>query len=187
MKADDKLKAILELLEQDKSIGEIAQIAGYAKKSNIKDFLKSKGYIFDGDSICGMDQKQEEEPKRQELQQVQSTDIQMADSFMLEIQNKKLQSNLLALANQYEEIQEMLIKIKSIDSQMTDTKQEVITVVQEGIKIDLPDYEGQAYRASIRINPIVWQEFDEFASQHKEFDKASLIAQAMKEYIEKYN
>lgn len=186
MKAEEKLQAILELLEQDKSLEEIAKIAGYARKSNIKDFLKSKGYIFDGDSICGLDQKQEEEPKVQEIQKVESSDIQMADSFMLEIQNKKLQSNLLALAKQYEEIQEMLVKIKSLDSHVTDTKQEVITVVQEGIKIDLPDYEGQAYRASVRINPVVWQEFDEFASQHKEFDKASLIAQAMKEYMEKY-
>lgn len=186
MKSEDKLQAILELLEQDKSLEEIAKIAGYARKSNIKDFLKSKGYIFDGDSICGLDQKQKEVPKVQEIQQVKSSDIQMADSFMLELQNKKLQSNLLALANQYEEIQEMLIKIKSLDSQVTDTKQEVITVVQEGIKIDLPDYEGQAYRASVRINPIVWQEFDVFASQNKEFDKASLIAQAMKEYMEKY-
>lgn len=188
MKAAEKLQAILELLEQGKSLEEIAKIAGYAKKSNIKDFLKSKGYIFDGDSICGLDQNQEEEPQLQlqELQQVQSNDIHMADSFMLELQNKKLQSNLMALAKQYDEIQEMILKIKSLDSQMADSKQEVITVVQEGIKIDLPDYEGQAYRASVRINPIVWQEFDEFASQHKEFDKALLIAQAMKEYMDKH-
>lgn len=186
MKAEEKLKSILELIDEGKDLREIAKIAGYAKKSNVKDFLKSKGYIFNGDSICGLDQKQEEELKVQEIQQVQSNDIHMTDSFMIELQNKQLQSNLLALAKQYEEIQEMLVKVKSLDSQVTDTKQEVITVVQEGIKIDLPDYEGQAYRASVRINPVVWQEFDEFASQHKEFEKASLIAQAMKEYMEKH-
>lgn len=183
MKAEEKLKAILELIDEGKDLREIAKIAGYAKKSNVKDFLKSKGYIFNGDSICGLE---EEELKVQEIQQVQSNDIHMTDSFMIELQNKQLQSNLLALAKQYEEIQEVLVKVKSLDSQVTDTKQEVITVVQEGIKIDLPDYEGQAYRASVRINPIVWQEFDEFASQHKEFEKASLIAQAMKEYMEKH-
>lgn len=186
MKAEEKLQAILELLEQDKSLEEIAKIAGYSRKSNIKDFLKSRGYVFNGDSICSLNQEQKEKPKVQEIQQIKSLDSHVTDIFMLEIQNKKLQNNLLALAKQYDEIQEMLVKIKSLDSQMTDINQGIITVVEEGIKIDLPDYEGQAYRASIRINPIVWQEFDEFASQHKEFDKATLIAQAMKEYMEKH-
>lgn len=186
MQPGEKLKAILELIEQNKSLMEIAKIAGYAKKSNVKDFLKGKGYQFDGDNITNLHITELEVVEKPKLERGQSEDIYVTDSFMLELQNKNLQNNLLALAKQYDEIQDALLKIKTLDSQMTDTKQEVIEVVQEGIKIDLPNYEGQAYRASIRINPVIWQEFDKFASKHSEFDKAALIAQAMKEYMCKH-
>lgn len=190
MPSSEKLKELLELFNEGKSLAEITAIAGYQKKSNVKDFLKGKGYHFDGDNIINLHiTGQSDDIQVTQTNKIKAVPVvkQETDNLLLkELQSRELQRDLIALAKQYDEIQEALIKIKSLDSHMTDAKQEVITVVQEGIKIDLPDYEGQAYRASVRINPIVWQEFDEFASQHKEFDKASLIAQAMKDYMEKH-
>ena len=183
MSSDQKLKALLDLFNEGKSLAEITEIAGYQKKSNVKDFLKSKGYQFDKDTIINLHSMAQSNNTNQV-----SVDKHKTDNFLLkELENKSLQRDLISLAKQYDEIQEALLKIKSFDSYMTDNPKEVITVVEEGIKIDLPDYTGPAYRASIRINPIIWKEFDEFASKHKEFDKAALIAQAMMEYMKKHN
>lgn len=191
MSSDQKLEALLDLFNQGKSLAEITEIAGYQKKSNVKDFLKTKGYIFDKDVIINLHSVEHTHnmPLTQTNKSNQvSVDKRKTDNFLLkELENKNLQRDLIALAKQYDEIQEALAKIKSFDSYIADNPKEVITVVEEGIKIDLPDYTGPAYRASIRINPIIWKEFDEFASKHKEFDKAALIAQAMKEYMKKHN
>ena len=189
MSSDQKLKALLDLFYQGKSLEEITRIAGYQKKSNVKDFLKSKGYQFDKDIIINVHSVGHAHDmlltQSNNTSQV-SVDRHKTDNFLLkELENKNLQRDLIALAKQYNEIQEALLKIKSFDSYMADNPKEVV-IVEEGIKIDLTDYEGPAYISSIRINPIIWKRFDEFASQHKEFDKASLIAQAMKDYMEKH-
>ncbi len=42
-------------------------------------------------------------------------------------------------------------------------------VINEGIKIDLP--ESETTRTTIRINKIIWDEFDSFCSENKEFNK----------------
>ena len=191
MSSDQKLKALLDLFNEGKSLEEITRIAGYQKKSNVKDFLKSKGYQFDKDIIINVHSVGHAHDmlltQSNNTSQV-SVDRHKTDNFLLkELENKSLQRDLIALAKQYDEIQEALAKIKSFDSYMTDNPKEVITVVEEGIKIDLPDYEGPAYRASIRINPIIWKRFDEFASRHKEFDKSTLIAEAMQEYMKKHS
>ncbi len=52
------------------------------------------------------------------------------------------------------------------------------------IKIDLP--ESNIKRTTIRINEKIWDDFDEFCENHKPYDKHTLMAQALKEYMEKY-
>lgn len=59
----------------------------------------------------------------------------------------------------------------------------VIEVV-EGIKIDLP--QANIKRTTIRINEKIWDEFNEFVEQNKPYEKHTLMAQALKEYMEKY-
>lgn len=190
MPSNEKLKALLELFNEGKSLAEITAIAGYQKKSNVKDFLKGKGYQFDGDNIINLHiAGQSDDIHVTQTNKIKAVPVvkHETDNLLLkELQSRELQRDLIALAKQYDEIQEALIKIKSLDMHMTDNRSEVITVVQEGIKIDLPTYEGKAYRASIRINPVIWEEFDKFSAQYPEFDKAALIAQAMKEYMEKH-
>lgn len=57
---------------------------------------------------------------------------------------------------------------------------EVIEVINEGIKIDLP--ESETTRTTIRINKIIWDEFDKFCSENKEFNKQDLDGSSFKRF-----
>ncbi|MGL5714399.1 MAG: hypothetical protein ACRCX2_15375, partial [Paraclostridium sp.] len=63
------------------------------------------------------------------------------------------------------------------DNSMT----EVIEVINEGIKIDLP--ESETTRTTIRINKVIWEDFDVFCNENKEFNKQDLMAQALKDFM----
>lgn len=179
MQGTEKLKAIVELLEEGKTIEEIATMGGYSNKKNVKAFLVSKGYEFENktDKVIKVPEEQEEALQRQ----------MTAKELNLNIVNDEAKDNLLDLLSNYKEFKAMLEWYKSCDGQVSaKEKIEVVEVVEQGIKIDLPSYEGQSYRASIRINPIIWKQFDEFAAKHPEFDKSALIAMSMKEYIDRH-
>ena len=68
--------------------------------------------------------------------------------------------------------------------QVSDKPSQVIEVISPSIQIDLP--EAESFKTSIRINKAVWDAFGSFAEQHKEFNKSDLIAQALKEFMDKH-
>lgn len=53
------------------------------------------------------------------------------------------------------------------------------------IVIDLPDAADK--RTTILINEIIYNQFNEFCNNHKEYSKKDLMAMALLEYIRKYN
>ena len=42
------------------------------------------------------------------------------------------------------------------------------------------------FRATIRVNNVVWENFSDFTNKHKEFTKRDLISMALKEYMENH-
>lgn len=58
---------------------------------------------------------------------------------------------------------------------------EVIEVINEGIKIDLP--ESETTRTTTGINKIIWEDFNAFCNENKEFNKPDIMAQALKYFI----
>ena len=52
------------------------------------------------------------------------------------------------------------------------------------IVIDLP--EAKDKRTTILINEQIYQQFNEFCDNHKEYSKKDLMAMALHEYINKY-
>ncbi|MEG2618888.1 MAG: hypothetical protein RR984_03975 [Bacilli bacterium] len=56
-----------------------------------------------------------------------------------------------------------------------------------GISIELPNEPGKKEaRATIRVNKIIWDKFNHFADNNKQFTKKELVSQALKEFMEKY-
>lgn len=99
----------------------------------------------------------------------------------IDIQND-IKANIINLANDYDKIQQV---IKWFDNRVDDKGMtEVIEVINQGIKINLPQSEN--IRTTIRINKEIWDKFEGFSKKNKEFNKQDLMAQALKEYMEKY-
>ena len=97
------------------------------------------------------------------------------ESNTLVLQNKKIQKNLIGLAKNYEKIMRMIEEYdKEYDKEY------------DGITVELPIETIKDFRTSIRVNNVVWEQFNEFANKNKEFTKRDLLSMALKEYMEKY-
>lgn len=93
----------------------------------------------------------------------------------LVITDNKIKNNLINLAKNYN-------KIMAIVEQY-DTKYDK---QYDGITIELPAETIKDFRTSIRINNVVWEQFNKFGEDHKEFTKRDLLSMALREFMEKY-
>ena len=156
---NDKFKYILQLQEQGLTRHEIKDKLGYKRLDSMTKFMSNRGYKVVNDRYIPSDDK----------------------GMTIDIQ-QDLKANIISLANDYDKIQEVLkwFNNKGDDKGMT----EVIEVVSQGIKINLP--KSEIIRTTIRINKDTWDKFDKFAQEHKEFNKQDLMAQALEEYMNKF-
>lgn len=173
------------LLDKGKTVKEIRKILDISEKKFQKE-IKELGYKYnqklkqyeyittDDDSMTNVS-KVNIDPAKQ--------DIMLTDdnSMTINIQ-QDLKSNIINLANDYDKIQEVLnwFENRSDDSSMT----EVIEVINQGIKINLP--KSETIRTTIRINKATWDKFDKFAQENKEFNKQDLMAQALENYMDSF-
>lgn len=166
------------LLKEGKTVKDIREELGLGEKK-FQRLIKELGYKYNQKS------KQYEynlvdDKKMTSVSQDNITLINDKD-MTIDIQ-QDLKSNIINLANDYDKIQEVLkwFKNKDDDKGMT----EVIEVINESIKINLP--KSKTTRTTIRINEKIWEQFGKFAELHKEFNKQDLIAQALLEYMNKF-
>lgn len=147
------------------------------KKLNYKYNQKTKQYELNITDDKGMTQVIEETQNNLKQDIIISDDKGMT----IDIQ-QDIKANIINLANDYDKIQQV---IKWFDNRFNDKGMtEVIEVINQGIKIDLP--QSESTRTTIRINKEIWNRFEEFSKKNKEFNKQDLMAQALKEYMEKY-
>lgn len=181
----DKFEYILALQEQGLTRHEIKDKLGYKSIDSLTKFLKKRGYSFNNvlNKYTPIDDKSMTNIISGTKKAIQQDIILSDDKDMtLDIQHE-LKSNIINLANDYDKIQEIIkwFDNKNDDEDMTD----VIEVIDEGIKINLP--QSETIRTTIRINKSIWDNFDEFSKKNKEFNKQDLMAQALKEYMSKFN
>ena len=100
-------------------------------------------------------------------------------SNTLVINQKEMQNKLIGLAQNYDKI---LALIQRYDAQYDAQYDKE----QEGIVIELPIETKADFRATVRVNNVIWEQFGEFANNHKEFTKRDLLSMALKLYIKKY-
>lgn len=106
------------------------------------------------------------------------------NNTIIDLKNDVLKGNILGLAKHYDEIMGLLTWYKAYGGQVSSNETQVIEVVQQGIKIDLP--KSESIKTSIRVSKQVWEQFGQFAELNREFVKGDLLAQALKEYMEKH-
>lgn len=91
----------------------------------------------------------------------------------LVINDKNVMDKVLGLVSNYDKIMELLSRNDKVYDKMYD-----------GIIIELP--ESEEYRTTIRINKVIYEQFDEFCNENKTFTKKDLLSMALKEYMNKY-
>lgn len=101
------------------------------------------------------------------------------NSNTLVINQREIQNKLIGLAKNYDKIIEMIQQYdQKYDAQYDKN--------QDGIYIELPVETKTDFRATVRVNNVIWEQFGEFANNHKEFTKRDLLSMALKLYMDKY-
>lgn len=101
------------------------------------------------------------------------------NSNTLVINQKEIQNKLIGLAQNYDKI----LKIIQEYDQKYDVQYDK---EYEGIFIELPIETKTDFRATVRVNNVIWEQFGEFANNHKEFTKRDLVSMALKEYMKNH-
>lgn len=182
------INKINNLLKQGKSVSEVRDILGIKEKKFQKEIKelgykyrqKTRQYELDTTNDKSMT-KVTDEPTEGKNNIKQDIILTGDNGMTIEIQ-EDLRNNIIHLANDYSKIQEVLkwFENRSDDESMT----QVIEVIDEGIKINLP--KAEVIRTTIRINEITWNNFKKFAEEHKEFNQQDLMAQALEDYMNKH-
>lgn len=169
----EKVNYILKLQNEGKTRHEIKDILGYKHLDSMTKYMRNRGYKVENDRYILKDDicHQVENVKI-------STVLKTADNSMTVNNTNNIKQDMIEIIEHKEEIFNMLKWFKNHDD---NSMTEVIEVINEGIKIDLPD--SETTRTTIRINKIIWDEFDLFCSRNKEFNKQDLMAQALKEFM----
>lgn len=181
MDINEKFRKVLELQEQGVPRTEIYKICEWSSLDTLTRNMRKRGYVYD--------KLVEKYVQVAEVGQVSSVssehEIAAAKSnTIIDLKNDMLKENILGLAKHYNEIMGLLTWYKTNGGQVSSNGSQVIEVVQPGIKIELP--KSESMKTSIRVNKEVWGQFGKFAELHNEFVKGDLLAQALKEYMEKH-
>lgn len=178
---EERLKTILELQNQGYSKKEISEKMGYSRPSNLSSWMKRRGYMYNE-----TDQRYIKEEIEQEVKEREKKSLELIDpKKFLFIDDNELKKKILRMAEQYDNIQDMLEWFRTKDRQVSSSqKTEVIEVINQGIQINLPKVDS--IKTSIRVNNEVWREFGIFAENHSEFVKGDLLCQALREFMDKH-
>lgn len=94
----------------------------------------------------------------------------------LVIHDNEIHSKLLKLAQNYDKLMSI---IEKYDNEYDDTYDRKY----DGITIELPIETKADYRTSIRVNNVIWEQFNEFTEDNKQFTKKDLLSMALKDYM----
>lgn len=169
----EKVNYILKLQSEGKSRHDIKDILGYKHLDSMTKYMRKRGYKVKNDKYI-LDDDSCHHNGNAKIKQVEIAD----DKSMTNINPINVKQDMIEIIEHKQEFFDMLKWFKNRDDKgMT----EVIEVINEGIRIDLPT--SQTTRTTIRINKIIWDEFDMFCSENKEFNKQDLMAQALKDFM----
>lgn len=173
----EKVNYILELQSEGKTRHEIKDILGYKHLDSMTKYMRNRGYKVENDRYILKDDT------CHQVENVRISTVLKTDDNSMTVDNtNNIKQDMIEIIEHKEDIFDMLKWFKNRDD---NSMTEVIEVINEGIKIDLPD--SETTRTTIRINKIIWDEFDLFCGENKEFNKQDLMAQALKNFMKNNN
>ncbi len=147
---------------------------GYKKVDN-QWVLPDKQYEEGNIKVISTQNKKYEDSKAKVLN-IQETELMEYDNDnTLVIADEKIKNNLINLSKNYDKIMSIVQEYdKKYDKRY------------DSMVIELPIETIKDFRTSIRINNVIWEQFNKFSEEHKEFTKRDLLSMALKEYMDKY-
>ncbi|TQO55605.1 hypothetical protein [Paraclostridium bifermentans] len=169
----EKVNYILKLQSEGKNRHEIKDILGYKHLDSMTKYMRKRGYKVENDKYTLKDDScyHSENLEIKPLLNIDDNSMTINDA-------NNIKQDMIEIVEHKNEIFDMLNWFKNRDDK---SMTQVIEVINEGIKIDLP--ESETTRTTIRINKIIWDEFDLFCNENKEFNKQDLMAQALKNFM----
>ncbi|MGL5412199.1 hypothetical protein [Cetobacterium sp.] len=179
---------INDMLEQGKTMAEIEKNEFSVNARVIHKRLERLGYkridnqytLTDIKGRQNVGQKVGPNKKDKEVQVVrhkdrQDVEILSSNNIDKLFDKEKDIEKLKGLITRYDEIVSFLDKISPV-------------TISENIIINLPIEEGKKdFKATVRINKLVWEQFNEFCKERKQYSKKDLISQALIEFIENHS
>ncbi|WP_275373600.1 hypothetical protein [Clostridium tertium] len=106
----------------------------------------------------------------------------------IEIKENILKSNdIIELINRKEEIFKMLDFFKNMSGKMGDALSDNINDNPNGITISLPNPKNNQFKATIRLNDVIWEQFKEFTKKYPFFTTKDLVSQALVDFMNKHS
>lgn len=174
-----------ELLQGESLVGIAKKIA--VNESSIRKKLNKAGYKRIDNQFKIVDNEQYEESKRI-VRNVQAKppiankkDIQENRDIIIP---KDIKENIIGLASNYDRIMKMLKQYEGeYDKKYED---EYDGEYDNSITIELPIETKKDYRATTRVNNVIWEQFGTFCDDNKTYTKRDLVSMALKQYMDKY-
>ena len=183
MDSIEKLNKILQLDQEGKNRNEIVEIIGYKNLKSLTGFMTSKGYTYNNGYVLKSDEKSMTTVSDGKDIINVSIKNDYDEKSMTSLINSDLKSNLVGLAEDYQDIKDMLKWFKS----MNDDKSmiEVSATITDGLKIDID--QSEYIRTTVRVSKSSWEKFEAFCNEYKQFKKQDILSQFIEECVDKYN
>lgn len=181
---DQLVELVNEKLLTGASLVSIAKEVFNMNESSIRKRLNKAGYKRVDNKFILVDKDKYEDSKKivsvgQEKLLTPTVTLEYDDSKSVVIP-KDIKENIISLASNYDRIMAMLNKHEGeYDKKYEDE-------YDNSIIIELPVETKKDYRATTRVNNVIWEQFGEFCNNNKEYTKRDLVSMALKEYMNKY-
>ena len=190
----DELVSIINTeLKNGNNLTKIARELFSVNESSIRKKLNKVGYRRVNDQFILVDTIKEDDNDKTEVREEIKQDTKPIESTSenkgsLIIPNN-LKVNLIELAKDYERIMNVVKMVEESEyDKMSYSKYDKVSYSEydNEINIRLPLETVKDFRATTRVNNVIWGQFDDFCKENKEFTKRDLVSMALLEYMQKY-
>ena len=190
----DELVSIINTeLKNGNNLTKIARELFSVNESSIRKKLNKVGYRRVNDQFILVDTIKEDDNDKTEVREEIKQDTKPIESTSenkgsLIIPNN-LKVNLIELAKDYERIMNVVKMVEESEyDKMSYSKYDKMSYSEydNEINIRLPLETVKDFRATTRVNNVIWGQFDDFCKENKEFTKRDLVSMALLEYMQKY-
>ncbi|MGL5087339.1 MAG: hypothetical protein ACRC68_16760 [Clostridium sp.] len=184
MSIDQLVDLVNNKLLTGTSLVTIAKDVFSMNESSIRKRLNKAGYKRVDNQFVLFDESKYEESKKivsvKREKPLIPIERQKYDESKNVIIPNDIKENIISLAGNYDRIMAMLAKHEGeYDNKYEDEYDNVIS-------IELPLETKKDYRATTRVNNVIWDQFSEFCNENKAYTKRDLVSMALKLYMKKH-